>query len=107
MSDQPACACLRVKYDPIDNGDGTVRERWLCEDCETVFVKEFWLSEAHRKLREFERFAFESGETAGEGMAQVQSLTTKLVSVQSALDEHKYAKATSLYMAIQEALNNG
>ena len=34
-----ACACQRVKYDPIHNGDGTLSERWRCGDCGTMFVK--------------------------------------------------------------------
>lgn len=34
-----ACACLTVKYDPIDNGDGTWTERWRCRDCGMPFAK--------------------------------------------------------------------
>jgi hypothetical protein len=38
MSDNEAmCACLHVKYSPVDNGDGTVSERWQCELCGGVF----------------------------------------------------------------------
>jgi hypothetical protein len=31
------CAHLRVAYKPIDNGDGSMRERWQCEACGHTF----------------------------------------------------------------------
>ena len=37
------CACQRVKYDPIlldGTKGGRMRERWRCEDCKMVFVKQ-------------------------------------------------------------------
>lgn len=35
MSDEPreCCAHLRVAYRPIENSDGSKRERWQCETC--------------------------------------------------------------------------
>lgn len=36
MSDE-CCAHLRVAYKPIDNGDGSMRERWQCEACGLAF----------------------------------------------------------------------
>jgi hypothetical protein len=39
MPDEPkaACAHLRVAYKPIDNGDGSLSERWQCELCGHAF----------------------------------------------------------------------
>lgn len=34
-----ACACSRVSYKPRDNGDGTLSERWTCNDCGAEFVR--------------------------------------------------------------------
>ena len=38
---QAYCACLTVKYDPIDCGDGSLRERWRCAECGMEFTKKF------------------------------------------------------------------
>lgn len=105
MSNGPACACLRVKYDPLDNGDGTMSERWRCEDCKTVFVKQFWLSEANRKLREFEKFAFEAGEGAGGILARMQDAESKL-SVERERDEARklYRREYDIVKRIWEQL---
>jgi hypothetical protein len=34
-----ACACLKVKYYPEDIGNGMMRERWVCELCESEFAR--------------------------------------------------------------------
>lgn len=36
-----ACACLNVNYKPFDNGDGSMRERWLCRDCGSEFCRRY------------------------------------------------------------------
>jgi hypothetical protein len=43
MTDETFCACahLHVEYDPVDNGDGTLSERWACRECKTEFVPKF------------------------------------------------------------------
>jgi hypothetical protein len=33
----PCCAHITVKYNPIENPDGTYSDRWLCLDCLTPF----------------------------------------------------------------------
>ena len=33
------CACLRVDYDPEEVSGGKMRERWVCRECQTEFVK--------------------------------------------------------------------
>ena len=43
MAQVGMCACQRVKYDPIlldGTEGGRMRERWRCEDCKMVFVKQ-------------------------------------------------------------------
>jgi hypothetical protein len=45
----PSCACLHVKYDPIDNDDGAMSECWRCADCLTVFVKKSLLDRAVKR----------------------------------------------------------
>lgn len=35
----PTCACTVVYYQPIDNGDGSLTERWHCSMCGRLFVK--------------------------------------------------------------------
>ena len=37
--ERTACACQRVIYDPIDNGNGSWTERWRCDECKSVFVR--------------------------------------------------------------------
>lgn len=36
---KPGCACVKVKYDPVRNENGTCSERWLCLSCKTEFIK--------------------------------------------------------------------
>ena len=40
--DQACCACNRVKYSPATSVDtpGALVERWVCEDCGAVFIRE-------------------------------------------------------------------
>jgi hypothetical protein len=53
MTTGQACACQRVKYDPKDNGDGTLTERWRCGDCQTEFVKAFRLEQTLKAGEEY------------------------------------------------------
>lgn len=46
--DMACCACLIVRFDPIDNGDGSKSERWTCSaGCGSRFVRAT-LAEAER-----------------------------------------------------------
>jgi hypothetical protein len=38
VSNTPACAHLRVQYDPLKATDGALRDRWACPDCGKEFV---------------------------------------------------------------------
>lgn len=33
------CACITVKYKPMEVGGGLMRERWICTDCGREFIK--------------------------------------------------------------------
>lgn len=48
---QAACACFRVAHDLIHNEDGTCSERWVCQDCGTVFGKVAALTASEKRLR--------------------------------------------------------
>jgi len=37
--DKAVCSCMRVKYDPIKNDNGTMTERWKCSNCGREFRK--------------------------------------------------------------------
>ena len=34
------CACLNVKYMPVEYSDGRKEERWMCLECKSIFKKE-------------------------------------------------------------------
>lgn len=40
-----ACACIVVRYNPRDNGDGTLSSRWSCDLCGREFIpkSESWI----------------------------------------------------------------
>jgi len=46
-----SCTCLRVHYSPVELEDGSLRERWICPDCRTEFVKKD-VKSYERKLKE-------------------------------------------------------
>ncbi len=51
---QGTCACNRVEYKPIDNGDGTMSEKWVCvtfRGCGQEFVRKAQLTQ-FRQLAE-------------------------------------------------------
>lgn len=58
------CACLEVRYSPIDNGDGTNTERWVCTECGCEFRRDLKpdVEEMDRRLTDLERWAAEDVE---------------------------------------------
>lgn len=56
MADEQACCgCLNVEYQAIDNGDGTMSERWCCASCGCHFVREpLTLADIDRRVRQIE-----------------------------------------------------
>ena len=34
------CACLNVKFMPVELPDGEKEERWMCLECKSIFVRE-------------------------------------------------------------------
>jgi len=51
---EASCACLRVVYSPLTHDDGTKSERWVCESCGAVFVRQNHLL-AMQSERDIER----------------------------------------------------
>jgi hypothetical protein len=36
---ESSCACLEVRYRPLDNEDGSLRESWECKHCGANFIR--------------------------------------------------------------------
>lgn len=52
MGDSPACACLHVHYDPERQVEGTLSDRWRCDDCLGSFVRADGLPRELAAMRE-------------------------------------------------------
>ena len=52
MTNEACCACRSIVYDTIDNGDGTVRDKWECRHCGAEFVRVHATLEVDDRVRD-------------------------------------------------------
>jgi hypothetical protein len=99
------CACLRVEYDPVDNGDGSKSERWRCALCRSQFIRQARADAALRSLRDDpaladHALANEYARQATEAEAELATERAKVADLEQRCGEQKvqldYAHAGQL-----------
>lgn len=61
MENRACCACITVKYDPIQNDDGTCTERWKCT-CGKEFKKIDNISHTPNRYKDILTVGMKKGE---------------------------------------------